>query len=314
MKKRTLVISTISAAFAVVLIALPSPSSQNPPQTPGAPATPEWTVQAPPEAQHVEKNVTVFVGDGGSWLGVETQEVDSAKAKDFKLPGEYGVVVSRVTPDSPAAKAGLKTHDVIVALNGQRIEGAVQFRRMIRETPAGRTIQLSIWRDGKNQSLSATLGKAEERGEWTMAAPAAPGTFSFRMPELPEMPAMPPMDMEGNFMYFNRPRLGIEAEDLDGQLGSYFGAPDNEGVLVRSVKDDSPAQKAGLKAGDVITTVNGERVRSLGDLRSHLGAQPDAKTAKLGVLRNKSTLTLDVELPPPAEKKVKRLSGMSTNI
>jgi serine protease Do len=98
------------------------------------------------------------------------------------------------------------------------------------------------------------------------------------------------------------PRLGIDAEDIGGQLGSFFGAPDGEGILVRSVNSGSPAEKAGLKAGDVITTFNGDRVRSLGDLRQKLASQNVAKTAKIGVLRNKTEVTLTVELPERAPR------------
>ena len=246
--------------------------------------------------------ITIFDGEEGpSWLGVETREVTSENAKELKLPAERGVVVADVTKDSPAAKAGLKEKDVITEVNGQRVEGAAQFRRMIHEIPAGRTAQLTVWRDGRAQTLSATLGKAEERHDIWMGA--TPGTFAFRMPEV-QIPEMPSMDLgEGMGMVMTgRPRLGIDAEDIGGQLGSFFGAPDGEGILVRSVNSGSPAEKAGMKAGDVITSCNGERVRSLGDLRQKLASQNEIKTAKIGVLRNRSALTLSVELPERAPK------------
>src|ERR1700737_3418272 len=90
--------------------------------------------------------VSVLVdGEGPSWLGVETHEVTSDSAKELKLPAERGVVVGRVTPDSPAAKAGLKEKDVITDVNGKRVEGAAQFRRMIHEIPAERAAPLGIW-------------------------------------------------------------------------------------------------------------------------------------------------------------------------
>jgi len=245
-------------------------------------------------------------GEGPSWLGVETQEVTTENAKELKLPAERGVVVADVTKDSPAAKAGLKAKDVITEVNGQRVEGAAQFRRMIHEIPAGRAAQLTVWRDGRAQTLSATLGKAEERHDKWMGA--TPGAFAFRMPEV-QIPEMPSMDLgEGMGMVMaGRPRLGIDAEDIGGQLGSFFGAPEGEGILVRSVNSGSPAEKAGMKAGDVITSFNGERVRSLGDLRQKLGSQNDAKTAKIGVLRNRSEVTLSVELPERGPKVQRRL-------
>lgn len=273
-------------------------------------------VQAPEESGRVLAGVetlsdpefdqiTIFDGEEGpSWLGVETQEVTAENAKELKLPAERGVVVAGVAKDSPAAKAGLKEKDAITEVNGQRVEGAAQFRRMIHEIPAGRAVQLTVWRDGRAQTLSATLGKAEQRhNTWTGTTP---GAFAFRMPEV-QIPEMPSIDLgEGMGMVMTgRPRLGIDAEDIGGQLGSFFGAPDGEGILVRSVNSGSPAEKAGMKAGDVITSFNGERVRSLGDLRQKLASQNEAKTAKIGVLRNRSELTLSVELPERTPKQRK---------
>src|SRR5712671_5945225 len=144
-------------------------------------------ILADPETQQV----TILDGDEGpSWLGVEAHEVTPADAKDLKLFAERGVVVAGVTENSPAAKAGLKEKDVITEVNGQRVEGAAQFRRMIHEIPAGRTAQITVWRDGRAQSISAKLGKAEERHHRWMKA--APGAFTFRMPEveIPDMPAI----------------------------------------------------------------------------------------------------------------------------
>jgi len=269
-------------------------------------------IQALPDAEAQE--ITVFDGEEGpSWLGVETHEVTADNAKELKLPAERGVVVAGVTKDSPAAKAGLKENDVITEVNGQRVEGSAQFRRMIHEIPAGRSAQLSVWRDGRMQMLNATLGKSEERHNTWMGA--TPGTFAFRMPEVMEMPDMPSIDLGGEMAMLPgaRPRLGIDAEDIGGQLGSFFGAPDGEGILVRSVNSGSAAEKAGLKAGDVITSFNGERVRSLGDLRQRLAAQSEAKTAKIGVLRNKSEMTLSVELPARTPKVMRKLT-QRTNI
>src|SRR6202022_2964777 len=170
---------------------------------------------------------------------------------------------------------------------------------------------LTVWRDGRTQKINVTLGNAEElRHNMTKVTP---GTFVFRMPEMPPMPDlpevaeisdMPSVDWNGPVLYSGHPRLGIDAEDLNGQLGSFFGAPDGEGILVRSVNSGSPAEKAGVKAGDVITSLNGERIRSVGDLRQKLSGKRDEKdrTVKLGVLRNKSAMTLTVELPEQAAR------------
>jgi serine protease Do len=261
-----------------------------------------------------DQEFKIMMGDdGASWLGVETHEVTADKAKELKLSAERGVVLGEIVPDSPAAKAGLKENDVVTEINGQRIEGAAQFRRMIHEIPAGRTIQLTVWRGGRTQTVSATLGKSEEHRQSFKVMSPTPGAFAFRMPEIPEIPSM---DWSGGMVSGGQPRLGIDAEDLSGQLGTFFGAPDGEGILVRDVNSGSAAEKAGVKAGDVITSLNGERIRSTGELREKLSAKRDDKdrTVKLGVLRNKAELSLTVELPGPAATRMKRISSHRTSI
>jgi predicted metalloprotease with PDZ domain len=313
MNNRNLIVAGCAAALALGLIALPGHSR------PQQERSMQRVEIMPPGTDG--DGLSVVLGDEGSgWLGVETHEVTADKAKELKLSGEHGVLVGKVISDSPAAKAGLKENDVVTEINGQRVEGAVQFRRMIHEIPSGRTVQLTIWRDGRSQNLSVTLGQSEQNR--FLSRQAAPGAFAFRMPELPQMPdgpevyEMPGMDWSGGMLMRTQPRLGIDAEDLSGQLGNFFGAPEGEGVLVRDVNSGSPAQKAGLKAGDVITSVNGERIRSVGDLRGKLAGKHDDKdrTVKLGVLRNKSEVSLSVELPAPPPGKVKRSLSHSTNI
>jgi C-terminal processing protease CtpA/Prc len=270
-------------------------------------------MQLEDDPNEAQGDVQVFLGTDGSWLGVETSEVTQQKAKDLKLPAERGAVVGKVLTDSPAAKAGLQQNDVITEINGQRVEGTAQFRRMIHEIPAGRSVQLTVWRDGRSQTVTATVGKSEgRRGSGMMNGP---GTFSFRMPNISEMPEIAGLGDLNNLVVMapGQTRLGINAEDLQGDFGNYFGAPDGEGVLVREVFPDSPAAKAGLKAGDVITSVGGDRIRTASELREKLRSGKDAKSLSLGVLRNKSSLTLSVELPAPAQKHL-RSESHRTNL
>jgi serine protease Do len=336
MNKRNLLIAGGAAAFSLVLIALPGSSAK--PQSPQerviarlqqeiaelkAQQAAEGTlVRQDPEIFGLQEpliekdDVTIFMdGDGSGWLGVETQEVTTEKAKELKLSAERGVVLGKIIPDSPAANAGLKENDVVTEINGQRVEGAAQFRRMLHEIPAGRTIQLTVWRDGRSQSLNATLGKSEERHRSMKMVAPTPGTFAFRMPDMNVIPEIPSMEWNGGMLFGGSPRLGIDAEDLNGQLGTFFGAPDGEGILVREVNSGSAAEKAGVKAGDVITSLDGDRIHSVGELREKLSAKRDEKdkTVKLGVLRNKSALTLNVELPA-APSKTKRTVTHRTNI
>jgi serine protease Do len=245
----------------------------------------------------------VSADEGSGWLGVEIGEVTQENAKDLKLSATRGVVIQDVEPDSPAAKAGLKEHDVVLQYDGQTVEGTVQFRRLVRETPAGRTVALVISRNGATQNLSVALADRssyyEKKMQGTMrdfGRPFALSTpnfdFNISSPEIFSM-----MDMR-------TPLLGISAEDLTGQLGSYFGAPNNSGVLIREVRSGTPADRAGLKAGDVIVKVDGKLVTVLSELRDQLRDKGDGKVVNLGVLRKGSEMNVPVtiEKPKPIEK------------
>jgi serine protease Do len=255
-----------------------------------------------------DDNLQIFMGAGGGWLGVGVSEVSADKVKSLKLPEERGALLGKIVPDSPAAKAGLKENDVVLEINGQRIEGTEQFRRMIHEIPVGRTANLTVWRDGRSQNIKVTVGK-HEMGNVKMFADG-PKSFAFKMPTLPEMPDMSGLEHLRSFAMVSpgHALLGIDAENLRGDFGNFFGAPDGEGVLVRGVFANSPAAKAGLKVGDVITSLNGERIRNASELREKLMTNHEGKSLKLGVLRNKSELSLSVDLPQQKEEEEPFLS------
>jgi serine protease Do len=295
-------------AMMVGLMALPGSSARKPePQEQGPPeARKQIVLDNPQYAKTVmtadgDDDFQVFVSSGGAWLGAGISEVSADKVKELKLQAERGVVLGKIVPESPAAKAGLKESDVITEINGQHVEGTEQFRRMIHEIPSGRSVQFTVWRNGQSQTVNVTLGKTEMRHRDTVVAPAAQGNFAFKIPDGPDT-----IEMFSAPWGMPRTRLGIDAENLDGEFGNYFGAPDGEGILVRGVFPETPAAKAGLKAGDVITSVNGERIRSVGELREKIAEKQKDKTVKLGVIRNKTALSLSVQLPEPTERKVMR--------
>lgn len=181
-----------------------------------------------------------------SFLGVGIQETAA------------GVEVTFITPDSPAEKAGIKTGDVVTQYNGQRVEGMDQFSRMVRETPAGREVKIDIVRNGAPQTITAKLAARPAISGQFIPAPIQ-NPFELRFPDMPQ-----------SRMTWRSTMLGIEAEALDGQLAEYFGV--KEGVLVRTVTPGAAADKAGIKAGDVIVRVDDAKVATPADISAHLRA------------------------------------------
>jgi serine protease Do len=228
----------------------------------------------------------------GGFLGVGVADIDDERAKALKLPEARGVEINVVTAGSPASKAGLQKGDVVLEFNGQRVEGTDQFIRMVRETPVGHKVTLQIIRNGAQQTLTAVVGSHMDH-EFSIAPE---GGYSFTMPQMPTMPVLPrmPMDSPRPMLLWKNGSVGIEAESLSGQLADYFGVKD--GVLIRSVAKDSPAEKGGLKAGDVVTKVNGEAVTSPGEISSQVHSGNGRRSIPFVVMRNHHELTVSVTL------------------
>lgn len=257
-------------------------------QPPDPQAVPE-----PPPAPPAPPAVRMMM-PGGSYLGVGVQEVTANRAKELKLNEERGVEVTNVSEGSPAEKAGMKKGDVVLEYQGQRVEGTEQFVRFVRETPAGRNVKMLVSRNGQNQTITATIGnRGKARGR----------EFSFSG-EFPRMEVWIPDTPRPN-MSWRSSMLGVEAEALDGQLAQYFGV--KQGVLVRSVSKGSAAEKAGLKAGDVITKVDQTTVDTPRELTEAIRAERNRKSVPLHLMREKKetavTVTLDDDEQSQGERR-----------
>jgi serine protease Do len=244
-----------------------------------------------------------FAQPSAGWLGVGANEVTPDKAKELKLSEVRGVSLDSIDENTPAGKAGLQKGDVVNEYNGQRVEGVLQFQRLVRETPPGRTVKMTVWRGGKNVSVSVVVGDVASRpgnnpgGNLRFGgAPNGPqGAL------VPGQRGQAPRDFQrGPGQNDQAPALGASAIDLSGQLAGYFGVPDG-GVLVTEVRANSASEKAGLKAGDVITKLDAERVHNLVELRMQMLAKRDANTVAVTVVRKGSEISLTVspEKPQP---------------
>ena len=219
----------------------------------------------------------------GSYLGVRLVDIYADRARTLKLAEERGIEVTNVEEDSPAANAGIKAGDVLLKYNDENILGAQQFVRLVRETPQGRRVNIQIWRDGRTQTVVVTT-----------AAPR----FQFEVPpslvgvNLPDMRFLP-VDTPTFLMAWKNSLLGVECESLDSQLAQYFGV--KHGALVRSVAKGSAAEKAGIKAGDVLTAIGDRSVGNAHDMISYgrLAHEP-GKPLSVSLVRDHKPMTVSV--------------------
>ena len=243
-----------------------------------------------------QPRIEVFRGEGR--LGVSIRDVD-AQADKPGGPAD-GVIVEDVSSGSPAEKAGFQKGDVIVEFDGERVRSARQFTRLVRETAPDRAVQAVVLRGGQRTTIAVTpregarfdfdfdhlegVGELARDFAFRVAPPAPPAPPA--APHMPPPPSVWPMDE----LMGRSGRLGITVTSLTSQLADYFGA--KEGVLVTAVTAESAGAAAGLKAGDVITAVNGSPVDDPGALRRRVQSLDDGEEFTIDVVRDRKTVTL----------------------
>jgi serine protease Do len=220
-----------------------------------------------------------LVGPGSS-IGVTVRDADS------------GVVVQEVRADSPASRAGVKEGDVVAEFDGDRTRSAAQFTRLVRETAPGKTVKMAVLRNGMPTTLDI--------------APEARDSDDIRFPNLTRdidrnLQALP-RDFNFDFnlvepwlSVYSPRRLGMTVTPLSDQLATYFGV--KQGVLVSEVTAGSAAEAAGLKAGDVITTVKGQAVSSSDDLVRELREGESGTSVEMRIMRDRKELTVSAKIP-----------------
>lgn len=260
----------------------------------GASAAPEQAPSFDPSTESYGFSSDDFSG-GSSYLGVDTRDITPDRVSTLKLKNESGVEVTMVDQDAPAGKAGIKEHDVILTLNGNKVESVEQLRRMIREVPSGRVINVGVSRNGEPLTLQVQLA---DRGKFmTQHGFKPPKAFKVEVPAMPVMPNMPDFDVPVSVVVVHSSvRSGLMVENLTPQLGEFFGAKNGHGVLVRSVEKGSRAEKAGFHAGDVIIRVESDPVQDSSDfshsLQSHRGGN-----VTVGIIRDKKEQTVTLSIP-----------------
>ena len=233
------------------------------------------------------------------FLGVELREIDSDRVNALHLKDAHAAEVVMVDHDAPASKVGLKVHDVILQLDGQSFDNADVLRRRLRELPAGRTITLLVSRDGNPMTFTVQLCDGAVLGQqaWSQhyevpEPPQSRGGDSFLGPSTPGVSVFPDIRIPRSLY------VGADVNPVRTQLAGYFGVRSGTGLLVESVDDQSPAARAGLKAGDVVVKVDSEQMTSRNDwlkaIRNHRG-QP----VEVTIMRNKQEQILTMSAGKP---------------
>ena len=231
---------------------------------------------------------TPSFGQDAGWIGVRVADQP-----------DRGVLIRAVEPNSAAAKAGLKSEDVIVTFDKQDVIGVVQFARLVRETPVGRVVEVKVQRDNREETFQVTTERAPK-------TPVGIDLSDLRDRIMRQMPDIRPSISVSQY--------GIRVDSLTPQLREFFGVGANEGVLVASVETDSAAAKAGLKSGDVITAVDAKRISTPQDFSHEMRSA--GSTVTLTIVRDKQEREIQIEgvARRPTGPRRERINSSEVNV
>ena len=265
--------------------------------------------QDAPEAKKEKKIVKSFAfsfeGDGG-YLGVQTQEVNKDNFARFGLREVRGVAVEKVMENSPAAAAGIQNNDVIVRFNGEEITSTRKLTRLVSEVAPDHKVSLTVLRNGREKDINATLGKRQmphfENGNFSGEMPGLiDKEIEIDLPDLKDLPrgdgarifTVPPSGEGKSFMWKSGEgrQIGISVYPVTKQLGERFGV--DGGVMINDVRENSPASKAGLKAGDIIVEADGKPIKNTLDLMRAVSEKKEGDV-QITVVRDRNRQTISV--------------------
>jgi serine protease Do len=196
------------------------------------------------------------------WLGVSIQPLTPELATSFKVAEGSGALIASVQESGPAAKAGLRAGDVITQFNGQRVSQSSDLPRLVAATPVGRQVPVTLIRDGRSVTMTVTVAQMDGDGQ---------------------LAAMTPSDEA-------KGTLGLTVESVKPEMARELGLDAARGVIVRGVRNGSPAENAGLRPGDVITEVDHQSVADAGQMKRVLDTHPKGQPVLVLVHRAGASL------------------------
>lgn len=256
------------------------------------------TAQTAGLAQMMEEPSSLLHSSTQGYMGVLVGDVDSDSAAKLKLKDVRGAVVTLIDHDAPAAQAGIRVNDVVLQVNGQTVEGAEQFTRLLREIPAGRSVSLVISRDGASQTIAVQLAdrkkmehdvwnRLDNGGDPSTSAPGM-GILSGGSGDVPSGGFHLPFVGAGSL------NVGVIVEPLTSQMADYLGI--QGGLMIKQVARKSQAEAAGMRAFDVILKVGADGMLTTADWDRTLRAN-QGKPVQVTILRDRrqQTVTLQVD-------------------
>lgn len=217
------------------------------------------------------------------WLGVYTQTVDEDLAKAFDLSIDRGAIVNGIVEDSPAEKCGIKEDDIITAVGDDKVYDQIDLVDMIADVDPGTDVTITVIREGKEKKLTAKIDNwrdDEDRFYLKDSFNKAKNKFYSKFKE--------------------QAYIGVSLIDVSEALAANMGG-DDHGVIINEVEPDSPAQTAGLKAGDMIVAVDGEKVYDASDVQGAIRDHKKDEIARVDIIRDKKPKSLDVTVGERAD-------------
>ena len=222
----------------------------------------------------VKEKITIKEYKNKSWIGIQIKDIPSDVAEKNNLKNNYGVLITKIEKNSPAEKAGLNENDIILEYNGMEIKNSDDLINLVRKEKPGQKVKLLVLRDKNKKNFTVTI---EEKPKNRFFEGKFPDSFPFAF-------------------NWNRPKLGLELFELNPELGEYFQSPTKKGMLVKKVLKDSPAEKAGIKPGDVIIGIGKESVEDLHDITSALRDYKKGDKVELTIIRKGEQIKIPVEI------------------
>lgn len=223
---------------------------------------------------NMAKNVVEQIKDKGKvvrgWLGVLAQQVTPEIAESMKLKEVKGALVSDVTPNGPADKAGIKRGDIIVELNGNKIQSVSQLTSTVALTAPGTQEKLKVIREGEEKEITVIIG------------------------ELPENIGVQPTEEKAQGE--TEQKLGLSAEEINSQIASRFNLREEQGVIITSVLPGSIAAESGFMPGDIVLEINRKPIGNIGDYQGALQSLEKGKSALFLVKRGENTIYLAIKI------------------